>query len=123
MPIKFDISTNISENELTSEKCHEIINALQISLDNIRGDMYILFLGKKNLMISAGIASIVFFLFMITQDYLFLYLTPVSILLSLLVAIISAEYLVLQSKKFIKTQIDIYKHKLEVLKLKEEKAI
>ncbi len=123
MPIKFDISTNVNEYELTIEKCSEIINVLQLSLKNIRKDMYALFLGKKNLLISLAIASCVFLLFILTQDYLFLYLTPVSIIISMLFSIASAEYLAIQSRKFILSQIELYKHKRDVLLKKEENAL
>lgn len=49
MPIKVDVHTNINDYELTIEKCSEIISALQETYQNLRKEMYNLFLGKRNL--------------------------------------------------------------------------
>lgn len=123
MPVKIDVQTNISDYELTVEKCSEIINVLQNSYKNIRKDMYMLFLGKKSLIVALAIASFMFLLFGITENMIFLYCMPLSVLVSMIIALLGAEYLITQTRKMLAMQIDIYKQKREALKRKEECAI
>ncbi len=122
MPVKIDVQTNINDYELTVEKCSEIITVLQNSYKHIRKDMYMLFLGKRSLIIALTLASFMFLLFGITENMIFLYFMPLSILVSMLIALLGAEYLISQTKKMLKMQIDIYKQKREALKRKEECA-
>lgn len=123
MPVKIDVQTNISDYELTVEKCSEIINVLQNSYKNIRKDMYMLFLGKKSLIVALAIASFMFLLFGITENMIFLYFMPLSVLVSMIIALLGAEYLITQTRKMLAMQIDIYKQKRDALKRKEECAI
>lgn len=120
MPIKIDIKTNINDYELTIEKCSEIITMLQETLKSIRKEMYNYFLGKKSLKRAVTVAVIIFALFFLTRNMFFVYLMPVSVGLSMISSIISAEYLTSQSKKQIHKQIQHYIQKRDRL-LRDQK--
>ncbi|WP_050636683.1 hypothetical protein [Candidatus Stoquefichus sp. SB1] len=115
MPIKVDVHTNINDYELTIEKCSEIISALQETYQNLRKEMYNLFLGKRNLKKSIIFAVILLILFYLTKDMFFVYLMPVSVLLAMITSIISAEYITSQTRKQILGQLQHYKEKRDRL--------
>ncbi|MEG0277008.1 MAG: hypothetical protein RR630_08255 [Coprobacillus sp.] len=120
MPIKIDIQTNINEHELTLESCAQMITLLQDSYKNIRKDMYNHFLGRKSLYRSLMFAGIIFIFYYLTDDIFYIYLMPLSVILSMVTSIMSAEYVSSQTKKQIKHQIQIYKEKRNRL-LKDQK--
>lgn len=109
MPIKVDVRTNINDYELTLEKCSEIISALQDTYQNLRKEMYNLFLGKRSLKKSIIFAIILFILYFLTEDMFFVYLMPISVVLSMITSIISAEYITSQTRKQIREQLQHYK--------------
>lgn len=115
MPIKVDVRTNINDYELTLEKCSEIISALQDTYQNLRKEMYNLFLGKKSLKKSIIFAIILFILYFLTEDMFFVYLMPISVVLSMITSIISAEYITSQTRKQIREQLQHYKEKRDRL--------
>ena len=115
MPIKVDVHTNINDYELTIEKCSEIISALQETYQNLRKEMYNLFLGKRNLKKSIIFAVILLILFYLTKDMFFVYLMPVSVLLAMITSIISVEYITSQTRKQILGQLQHYKEKRDRL--------
>ena len=115
MPIKVDVRTNINDYDLTLEKCSEIISALQDTYQNLRKEMYNLFLGKKSLKKSIIFAIILFILYFLTEDMFFVYLMPISVVLSMITSIISAEYITSQTRKQIREQLQHYKEKRDRL--------
>lgn len=120
MPIKIDVRTNMEDYELTIEKCSEIITLLQETYTNIRQEMYKYFLGKKSLKRAMLFVVVMFTFYAITSDMVFVYLMPISVLLSMIASIMSAEYITSQSRKQIHEQIQHYIEKKERL-LKEQK--
>lgn len=108
MPIKIDIQTNINDHELTIESCAQIITMLQESYKNIRKDMYSHFLGKKHLYRSLLFVAIIFMFYFLSQDIFYIYMMPISVVLSMITSIMSAEYIASQTKKQIKDQIQHY---------------
>jgi len=120
MPIKIDVKTNINDYDLTLEKCLQIITVLQDTYQNIRKEMYNHFLGVKKLIHALVTAMIVLVLYLITQDSLFLYLMPISVIIAMLTSILSAEYLISQTKKQIHIQLEHYINKRDHL-LNEQK--
>ncbi|MDE6953784.1 MAG: hypothetical protein K2P09_08230 [Erysipelotrichales bacterium] len=109
MPIKIDIQTNIKDGELTIESCSQIITMLQDTYKNLRGEIYNHFLGMKQLKKAVIIATIPAVLYIVLHDIFFLYLTPVSILLSMMTGVISAEFITSQTRKQISHQITHFK--------------
>lgn len=109
MSIKVDVRTNITDYELTLEKCSQIIILLQDTYRNIRNDMYAQLLGKKILFKTSFLAMIFICLYLFTKSVFFLYSTPVFVGMALVIAIISAEYLTTQTRKQIKIQLLHYK--------------
>lgn len=123
MPIKIDIQTNINDGELTIETCAQIITILQESYKNIRKDMYNHFLGRKNLYRSLIFAGIIFIFYFFSKDTFYIYLMPLSVILSMITSIVSAEYLSSQTRKQIQGQIQHYiDKKNKLLKEKELKV-
>lgn len=119
MPIKVDIQTNISDYELTIEKCSEIISLLQETYENIRKELYNHFLGMKSLKKALIIVVILFCFYLLTRNTFLIYFMPLSVVFSLISSIVSAEYLTSQSRKQIKQQLQHYIQKRDML-LKEQ---
>ena len=119
MPIKIDIHTNINDHDLTSETCSEIINMLQNSYQSIRKDMYQHFLNYKHLNKSLIVVGILFLMSILFDSFTFIYLMPISVIVSMAISLISAEYLTNQSRKIIKQQLKHYKEKQASLMKKE----
>lgn len=115
MPIKIDVHTNINDYDLTLEKCSEIITGLQDAYQNLRKEMYNFFLGKRSLRKSIIFAAVLFILYFLTEDMFFVYLMPLSVLLSMITSIISAEYITSQTRKQIREQLQHYKEKRDRL--------
>lgn len=105
MPLKIDIQTNYSEQNLTIESCSEIIELLQLTYSNIRKELYNYFLDIKHLKKAIFICLIPALLYLISQNHIFIYFIPISLLCILLLSIISAEYLTSLTRKQIKKQI------------------
>lgn len=120
MPIKIDIRTNISDYELTIEKCSEMITLLQNTYNNMRSEMYSHFLGKKSLKNATIIAAIIFILYLLTHNSFFIYLMPISVILSMISSIISAEYITKVSRQQIAEELQRYIKKREML-IKDQK--
>ena len=108
MPLKIDIQTNINDCELTIESCSQIISMLQETYKNIRKQMYNHFLSQKNLIRALVFAAILLALYLVSRDNFFIYMMPVSVVLSMITSIVSAEYLTSQSRKQIHEQIQHY---------------
>ncbi len=115
MPIKIDVHTNISDHDLTIETCSEIISMLQNSYRSIRQEMYSHFLNFKHLRKSLIFVGILFFLYIIFEDSLYIYLMPISMIISMIISLISAEYLTKQTRKIIQEQLKHYKAKKALL--------
>ena len=115
MPIKIDVQTNIEDCELTLETCSQIINMLQESYQSIRKEMYSYFLGKKSLKSALIIAGFFFALYAISNEIIFAYVMPVSVIFVLILSVSSAEYLKSQSRKQLHVQIQRYIQKRERL--------
>lgn len=122
MHIKIDVQANISDHELTLETCSQIINLLQDSYHNIRKELYNYFLGKRNLKRTLLVVAFFFALFLASQSIVFVYLMPLSVILSLIASILSAEYMTSQSRKQIQEQLKRYKQKREILLKQQSKA-
>lgn len=115
MPIKIDVQTNINEYDLTIESCSEIIEMLQNSYKTIRKEMYNHFLSMKHLKKALIFVFILAFFYMITEDIFFIYFMPISVLLTMISSVISAEYLTSQTRKQISNQIEHFKKTKERL--------
>lgn len=120
LPIKIDVQTNITDGELTIESCSQIIEILQDSYKAIRKEMYNHFLSIKHLKNELIFVSILAFLYIISQDMLYVYFMPISVLLAMLSGIISAEYITSQTRKQITNQIQLFREKREKL-IKDQK--
>ena len=115
MPIIFDVQTNIEDCDLSFETCSQIINMLQESYQSIRKEMYSYFLGKKSLKSALIIAGFFFALYAISNEIIFAYVMPVSVIFVLILSVSSAEYLTSQSRKQLHVQIQRYIQKRERL--------
>ncbi len=120
MQFKIDVRTNINDYELTTEKCSEIISLLQETYENIRKELYSQFLEIKSLKKSLIFVIILFGLYLLTGSMFLIYLMPVSVCLSLISSIISAEYLTTQTRKQIQEQLQHYIKKRELLMKQEQ---
>lgn len=121
MPIKIDVQTNITDYDLTIETCSQIITMLQDTYKNIRKEIYNYFLSIANLKKAIIFSIVLFVLYFVTQDMFFVYLMPLTVILSMIISIVSAEYLTSQSRKQIHNQLQHYIEKREHL-LKKEKV-
>ena len=94
MAIKVDVRTNINDYELTLEKCSEIITLLQDTYQNIRNDMYARFLSTRILIKTLTVVAFLIILYLLTHSAFFLYSTPIFMIVALILAIGTAEYIV-----------------------------
>lgn len=115
LPFKIDVQTNIQDGDLTIETCSQIIEILQNSYKTIRREMYNHFLGMKHLKKELIFVVVLAIIYMITEDMLFVYFMPISVLLAMISAIASAEYLTSQTKKQIMNQIQHFREMKERL--------
>ena len=108
MSIKVDVRTNINDYELTLEKCSEIITLLQGTYQYIRNDMYARFLSIRILIKTLSIVACLIVLYLLTHSAFFLYSTPIFMVVALIFAIVSAEYITTQTRKQIVIQLKHY---------------
>ena len=108
MSIKVDVRTNINDYELTLEKCSEIITLLQDTYQNIRNDMYARFLSIRILIKTLSIVACLIVLYLLTHSAFFLYSTTIFMVVALIFAIVSAEYITTQTRKQIVIQLKHY---------------
>lgn len=121
MAIKVDVRTNINDYELTLEKCSEIITLLQDTYQNIRNDMYARFLSTRILIKTLTVVAFLIILYLLTHSAFFLYSTPIFMIVALILAIGTAEYIVTKTRKEIVIQLKHYKKAREQL-LQYEKS-
>ena len=115
MAIKVDVRTNINDYELTLEKCSEIITLLQDAYQNIRNDMYARFLSTRILIKTLTVVAFLIVLYLLTHSAFFLYSTPIFMIVALILAIGTAEYIVTKTRKEIIIQLKHYKKAREQL--------
>ena len=115
MAIKVDVRTNINDYELTLEKCSEIITLLQDTYKNIRNDMYARFLSTRILIKTLTVVAFLIILYLLTHSAFFLYSTPIFMIVALILAIGTAEYIVTKTRKEIVIQLKHYKKAREQL--------
>lgn len=115
MAIKVDVRTNINDYELTLEKCSEIITLLQDTYQNIRNDMYARFLSTRILIKTLTVVAFLIILYLLTHSVFFLYSTPIFMIVALILAIGTAEYIVTKTRKEIVIQLKHYKKAREQL--------
>jgi len=115
MAIKVDVRTNINDYELTLEKCSEIITLLQDTYQNIRNDMYARFLSTRILIKTLTVVAFLIILYLLTHSAFFLYSTPIFMIVVLILAIGTAEYIVTKTRKEIVIQLKHYKKAREQL--------
>lgn len=115
MSIKVDVRTNINDYELTLEKCSEIITLLQDTYQNIRNDMYARFLSTRILIKTLTVVAFLIILYLLTHSAFFLYSTPIFMIVALILAIGTAEYIVTKTRKEIVIQLKHYKKAREQL--------
>lgn len=115
MAIKVDVRTNINDYELTLEKCSEIITLLQDTYQNIRNDMYARFLSTRILIKTLTVVAFLIILYLLTHSAFFLYSTPIFMIVALILAISTAEYIVTKTRKEIVIQLKHYKKAREQL--------
>ena len=115
MAIKVDVRTNINDYELTLEKCSEMITLLQDTYQNIRNDMYARFLSTRILIKTLTVVAFLIILYLLTHSAFFLYSTPIFMIVALILAIGTAEYIVTKTRKEIVIQLKHYKKAREQL--------
>ena len=115
MAIKVDVRKNINDYELTLEKCSEIITLLQDTYQNIRNDMYARFLSTRILIKTLTVVAFLIILYLLTHSAFFLYSTPIFMIVALILAIGTAEYIVTKTRKEIVIQLKHYKKAREQL--------
>ena len=115
MAIKVDVRTNINDYELTLEKCSEILTLLQDTYQNIRNDMYARFLSTRILIKTLTVVAFLIILYLLTHSAFFLYSTPIFMIVALILAIGTAEYIVTKTRKEIVIQLKHYKKAREQL--------
>ncbi len=109
MPIKIDIQTNFTDQDMTVESCSQIIDMLQKSYNHIRDDIYTHFFSTKHLMRALMIAGIMAIIYFISEERFFLYMMPISVLISMIITFISAEMLSKKIRSEIREQIEHFK--------------
>ena len=120
MPLKIEVQTNYNEHELTIESCSQIIDMLQQTYMNLRKEMYNHFLGLEHLKKAIMFVIILAFLYVLTNEILFIYAMPVFVLIAFVFAIVSAEFITTKVRKQIKQQIKELKTRKESLLRKKE---
>lgn len=120
MPFKIEVQTNYNEHELTIESCSQIIDMLQQTYTNLRKDMYNHFLGLNHLKKAMMFVIILAFLYMLTDEILFIYAMPIFVFIAFILAIVSAEFITTKVRKQIKQQIKVLKMRKESLSRKKE---
>ena len=120
MPIKIDIQTNFTDQDMTIESCSQIIEMLQNSYKHIRDDIYTHFFSMHNLKKALVIVAIMALLFYVTEDKFFVYMMPISVLVTMIITFISAEMLSKKIKSEIQQQIDHF-NKLKSRLLNDQK--
>ena len=120
MPLKIEVQTNYNEHELTIESFSQIIDMLQQTYMNLRKEMYNHFLGLEHLKKAIMFVIILAFLYVLTNEILFIYAMPVFVLIAFVLAIASAEFITTKVRKQIKQQIKELKIRKESLLRKKE---
>ena len=106
MPIKIDIQTNFTDQDMTIESCSQIIEMLQNSYNRIRDDIYTHFFSMQNLKKALVIVAMMALLFYMTEDRFFVYMMPISVLITMIITFISAEMLSKKIRSEIQEQIE-----------------
>lgn len=106
MPIKIDIQTNFTDQDMTIESCSQIIEMLQNSYKHIRDDIYTHFFSMKHLRRALMIVAVMAFLYFATEDKFFVYMMPISVLITMVITFISAEMLSKKIRSEIQEQIE-----------------
>lgn len=119
MPVKIDIQTNIKDYDLTLETCSEIIKVLQESYQSIRQEMYRHFLGSKHLKHAIIAAAISFFMYLLSEELIFIYAMPLIVVSFMISSIVMAEYITSQTRKQIDKQIKHFIKQKEILLKKQ----
>lgn len=109
MPIHIDIQTNMHDHEMTVETCSEIINMLQNSYNHIRDEIYTHFFSLKHLSKALMIVAVMAVLFFLTKETFFVYMMPISVLITMIFIFIIAELLSKKIRSEIKEQIEHFK--------------
>ena len=120
MPIKIDIQTNFTDQDMTIESCSQIIEMLQNSYNRIRDDIYTHFFSMQNLKKALVIVAIMALLFYMTEDRFFVYMMPISVLITMIITFISAEMLSKKIRSEIQEQIEHF-NKLKNRLLNDQK--
>ena len=120
MPIKIDIQTNFTDQDMTIESCSQIIEMLQNSYNRIRDDIYTHFFSMHNLKKALVIVAIMALLFYMTEDRFFVYMMPISVLITMIITFISAEMLSKKIRSEIQEQIEHF-NKLKNRLLNDQK--
>ena len=121
MPIHIDIQTNMHDHEMTVETCSEIINMLQNSYNHIRDEIYTHFFSLKHLSKALMIVAVMAVLFFLTEETFFVYMMPISVLITMIIIFIIAELLSKKIRSEIKEQIEHFKQVKDRL-LKDQKV-
>ena len=121
MPIKIDIQTNFTDQEMTIESCAQIIDMLQNSYNHIRDDIYTHFFSLKHLRKALMIVAIMGLLFFLTEERFFVYMMPITILITMIITFIGAEMLSKKIRSEIMQQIEHFK-KLKNRLLNDQKV-
>ena len=119
MPIKIDIQTNFTDQDMNVETCNQIIDMLQNSYKHIRDDIYTHFFSMKHLKKALMIAAVMAILFYITKERFFVYMMPASVLITMIITFISAELLSKKIRSEIQEQIEHF-NQLKARLLKEK---
>lgn len=109
MPIHIDIQTNINDHEMTIETCSQIIDMLQNSYNHIRDEIYTHFFSMKHLSKVLSVVAVMAVLFFLTEERVFVYMMPITILITMIITFIGAEMLSKKIRSEIMQQIEHFK--------------
>jgi hypothetical protein len=117
--MKFEIHTNIDDQDLTIESCLEIIQMLQETRKNVRDDIYSQFLAIKHLKRAIIAMIILLLLYIYSEQMIFIYAMPILFISFMIASIIMAEYFTKKTKKILSIEIGHFIKQKELL-LKQE---
>ena len=120
MKIDVELTSNVPDDaSLSIDQIDELIKSLQYAYKTIRSDMYSHFLSTKVLIRELVFVGILYLLYMISNDLFYIYFMPVSILISFVAGIVSAEVLTKKTRETMKEKMN---HYLQLKKRLQEAA-
>lgn len=109
MKIDVELTSNAPDDaSLSVDQIDELITSLQNAYKSVRSDMYSHFLSTRILIREMVFVGILYLLYLISNDNFYIYFMPVSILISFIGGIFSAEFLTKKTRDSMKERINHY---------------